>query len=301
MTGSPVDSEELEEVALLGWVGPAAVPGRAAGAAVGVADLVEVVVADDALVEALHWVRTWAERRPSMKPLWKQTHTLLHPLRYVPRDHEGHFKRDHFVRQPLALPESRSAYRRALPIAIALLERRGFSLDAAEGDLALSSLLVKTDDVFEDFVRLRLSEHLPGTSLTVVDGNTMPKRLLYEKALPEDIPAFATLLELSSANIQPDILIEEGPFTRLVIDVKYKPISEHADREDVIQQLVTYAHRLACSRAVSIHPTLEGQRPGLFVSGRVGTTTIYNYRVNLGAIDLETEMRALAQAMAALT
>lgn len=82
---------------------------------------------NQALAEALHWVRTWTDRRPKMKALRNRTHTLLHFLRYVPRDREGAFKRDRLVRHPLALPESRSAYRRALPLAVALLERRGFS------------------------------------------------------------------------------------------------------------------------------------------------------------------------------
>lgn len=255
---------------------------------------------NQALVEALHWVRTWTERRPKMKAVWRRTHTLLHLLRYVPRDREGRFKRDRLVRHPLALPETRSTYRRALPLALALLERRGFSLDAAQGDLALSSLLVKTDDVFEKFVLQRLREMFPDPGLTVVDGNTMARRRLYEPPHPHDVPNTATVLTLSPANIQPDILIEDDSGTRLVIDVKYKPIKDHADREDVIEQLVTYAHRLDCPRALSIHPTREGQAPGLFVSGRIGSTTLYNYRVDLGADNLDTEMHVMASALATL-
>lgn len=256
---------------------------------------------NQALVEGVHWVHVWTCHRPKMKSIWRRATALLHLLRYVPRDPDGWFKRDPLVRHPLDLPvAARSAYYRALPLATALLERRGFSLDAAEGDLAMSSLLVETDDVFEDFVRLRLSEYLPDPTLTVVDGNKMPKRLLYAPALPADVPPIATPLPLGNANIQPDILIEDGLFTLLVVDVKYKPVRGHADRNTVIEQLVTYAHRLNCSRAVSVHPAEKGQTSGLFVSGRIGTTTLYNYRVNLGVTDLEAEMRQMAEALGSL-
>lgn len=256
---------------------------------------------NQALVEALHWCLRWTAGRRDMRGQWKRVVGLLHTLRFVERDPEGQFRRARSVQQPLTLPESRSAYRRALPLAVALLERRGFSLDAVDGDLALSSLLVETDTVFEEYVRKRLSDYLPDRSLVVVDGNTMrPKRMLYTAALPADVPANATVLPLGTNNIQPDILIERGQTTLLVIDVKYKPITAHADREDVIEQLVTYAHRLDCGRAVSIHPTQEGQSSGLFVSGRVGTTTLYNYRVNIGAPDIEDEMRTMAKALVEL-
>ncbi len=253
---------------------------------------------NQALVEALHWCLRWTTGRRDLREQWKRVIGLLHTFRFVERDQEGKFRSARTVQQPLGLPESRSAYRRALPLAAALLERRGFSLDALDGNLALSSLLVETDRVFEEYARKRLSEYLPDGSLIVVDGNTMtPRRMLYAAAREADVPDSATVLPLGHSTIQPDILIERGPTTLLVIDVKYKSVKAHADREDVIEQLVTYAHRLGCGRAVSVHPTEEGQPSGLFVSGRVGTTTLYNYRVNIGADDIEGEMRAMATAL----
>lgn len=255
---------------------------------------------NQALVEALHWVLRRATGQGGPRSQRGRAAELLHRLRYVPRDREGKFQRDEQVQHPNTLPEVRSAYRRALPLALALIERRGFSLDAAEGEMALSSLLVKTDEVFESYARMRLSEYLPDRSLRVVDGNQMPTRYLYSSASPEDIPAGATMLPLNKASIKPDVLIEDSERTRLVVDMKYKPINGHADRDDVIEQLVTYAHRLGCPRALSLHPTQEDQPSGLFVAGRVGATTIYNYRVNLGATDLEAEMRAMADALGSL-
>ena len=249
------------------------------------------------LLEGAHWVTRWATDTPGRKALRKRALVLLHHLRYVDRDPRMTFKADRRVREPRLLPSSRSAYTQALPIATALLERRGFSLDAAEGLLGLTSLLIKTDDLFEEFVRHRLSELLPDRSLTTIDGNKMPARTLYQRAESTEIPVGVPELPLSRAPIQPDILIEDGSMTsRLVIDVKYVPISTHADR-DAVDQIVTYAHRLNCRRAVTIHPAGEDQDPGLRVAGRVGQTTIYSYLVNAGAADLESEMLRMAQAL----
>nr|WP_252975624.1 hypothetical protein [Janibacter melonis] len=91
--------------------------------------------------------------------------------------------------------------------------------------------------------------------------------------------------------------------TQAVIDVKYKAVkdqggqeSAHADR-NAIEQCVTYGIRLGCDRVMSIHPTLEGQRSGLFVSGRVGPVTVYQYRLDLGAEDLEQESAKMARSL----
>lgn len=254
---------------------------------------------NQALLEALHWCLRWVDRRSDMELERERTVALLHALRFVDRDQELHFKQDRVVRHASSFSESRSAYRRALPLALALLERRGFSLDAADGELAMSSLLVKTNDVFEDFVRLRLADYLPDQSLLVVNGRTMEERKLFERPLPDDKPEGAELLPPGRNSIEPDVLIEDAARTRLVIDVKYKGIEGHAGRAD-IEQLVTFAHRLDCRRAVSIHPADEGKKSGLYVSGRIGTTTLYSYRINLGAEDLEEEMRDMAVAVGSL-
>lgn len=249
------------------------------------------------LLEGVHWVTRWATGVPSRQALRKRALLLLHHLRYVDRDPRRGFRSDRRVREPRLLPASRSAYAEALPIATALLERRGFSLDAAEGLLGLTSLLIKTDDLFEEFVRHRLSELLPDGTLTTINGNRMPLRTLYQRADPAAIPAGVPELPLSRAPIQPDILIEDGSrATRLVIDVKYVPISAYANR-DAIDQIVTYAHRLDCSRAVTIHPASSDQQSGLRVAGRVGRTTIYSYLVNAGAADLEAEMSMMAHSL----
>lgn len=254
----------------------------------------EVNPPNQALVEGLHWVLEWSDTRRSMSECRQRTSILLNALRHVPRDRGGAYKRDRAVLEPRTLPPSRSAYERALRLAIALVERQGFSLDAATGLLALTSLLVKTDEVFEAYVRLMLSQHLQHPTLQVVDGNTMARRSLFTPALSKDVPAGARVLSLGSATIKPDVLLEQDDRTRLVVDVKYKPVVAHAGREDVLQQLVTYAHRLRCRRAVSVHPTSAGQEGGLYVSGRIGKTTIYNYRVNLAATDIDQEMRRMA-------
>ena len=260
---------------------------------------------NQAIMEALRWSRAWSEKQRKMGD-HKRAGRLLNSFQSVPRDPDRSFLSDAYVRGLRQLPESRSAYRRALALAVALLERRGFSLDAAEGTLGLTSLLVKTDGLFEEYVRLRLRDHLVVQSLVVLDGNKLaPPIPLFEgvetTGLLDGAGREVRLLPGRGNKISPDILIQDADGqARLVIDVKYKAVKDqggpetaHADRA-AIEQCVTYGLRLGCDRVMSIHPALEGQSSGLYVSGRVGPITVFQYRLNLGAEDLEAETMAMA-------
>lgn len=261
---------------------------------------------NQAIREALRWSRTWSERQRKMGD-HKRAGRLLSAFESVPTDPDRRFLADPYVRGLRQLPESRSAYRRALALAVALLERRGFSLDAAEGTLGLTSLLVKTDGLFEEYVRLRLRDHLVGRSLVVLDGNKLdPPVPLFEavEGLADSKGREIPLLRGRGNKISPDILIRDTDGRdRLVIDVKYKAVKDQDGREEAhadraaIEQCVTYGLRLGCDRVMSIHPTLEGQSSGLFVSGRVGSITVFQYRMNLGTEDLEGEATTMARSI----
>lgn len=263
---------------------------------------------NQAIKEALRWSRAWSEKHSKTKD-HKRSGRLLAAFRSVPADRDRAFLRDPYVRGLRQLPESRGAYRRALSLAVALLERSGFSLDTPEGSLALTSLLVKTDGLFEEYVRLRLRDHLIARSLVVRDGNKLdPVVPLFEKVdtsgLTDGAGRSVRLLPGRGNKVSPDILIEDSTGqTRVVIDVKYKAVKDqggqeaaHADRA-AIEQCVTYGVRLGCDRVMSIHPTLEGQSSGLFVSGRIGPVTVYQYRLDLGTEDLDAETEAMARSI----
>jgi len=261
---------------------------------------------NQALLEAVLWVREFliGRRGRSVRQLRSRCDALLFFLQHIGRDPRHLFKWDRRVLTPTVMPSARSAYRRALPLAIALLDRQGFTLDAEKGELSLNSLLIRTDMLFEAYVRKMLATYIPDKSLSVVDGNKMPKRYLFEPVCSEDIPDGVKLLRRGNNVIQPDILIEDrAGNTLLAADVKYIGIEAneggHADRH-AIEQVITYAHRLDCTKALSIHPAQKGQRSGLSLSGRVGPTMVFNYRVNLAADNLDVEMRAMAKSIGAL-
>lgn len=79
------------------------------------------------------------------------------------------------VRGMMPLPESRAYYRPALELAVAILTRRGISLDARTGKVSMPTLLVKTEDLFEEFVRLSLAEAMANhPNPSVLDGKQGP-------------------------------------------------------------------------------------------------------------------------------
>lgn len=204
------------------------------------------------------------------------------------------------VRGTLPLPESRSYYRPALELAVAILTRRGISLDARTGTVSMPSLLVKTEDLFEEFVRLSLTEALADhPNLTVLDGNKDPGLLpLYEDMSEAERAAFPDH-EVPSANANtpdanPDVVfrLDDGSHP-VIADAKYTVVKEYAERSEV-EQVMLYAVRYRSPIALTIHPRRGGAKKGLHIVGRIGSIVVGQYRVDLGAEDLETEMDEMA-------
>ncbi|MFF3633295.1 hypothetical protein [Streptomyces sp. NPDC002250] len=268
----------------------------------------ETTAPNQALLAAVQWSLEWLDGRLAsilekgtlkyLRACREEAIRHLHALRFIESDPERHFMSDPFVQGLRDMPESRSEYSRALRLAVALLERRGFTLESSQGALGLSTLLLSTDDLFEEYVRRRLRQYIAG--FEVLDGNDLnPTRTLFETA---EVPANVQVVETLKAGpnrVQPDILIEAGEQTHLVADVKYQAVRNgHADRH-AIEQVVTYAERLRCAEAMTIHPCLENQQPGLVLSGRLGTVRIWQYRVSL-VNDPDAGMRDMAKAIEAL-
>ncbi|MFI6686281.1 McrC family protein [Streptomyces sp. NPDC050485] len=204
------------------------------------------------------------------------------------------------VRGARPLPESRSYYRPALELALAILTGQGISLDAHGGDVSLPSLLVKTEDLFEQFVRLSLQRALSGHSkLAVLDGNQAPGRLSLYETVPETTRAKLPEYEVptlrgSAPKAEPDVVFRMEDETHpLVADVKYTNVRDYADRSEV-EQIVLYGLRYRSPVVMTIHPKRADSKKGLHVVGRIGSVMVAQYRIDLGTDDLEAEMAEMA-------
>lgn len=211
---------------------------------------------------------------------------------------------DPVVRGTVPLPEARMYYRPALDLAAAVLSGRGLDLDLdpASGSVTAGSLLVKTEDLFESFVRLSLQRALADhPELSVLDGNVSPgRRPLYEavaEAERQSLPAHTGVGTGNDPHVTPDVL-----FTRtdgsvpLVADAKYTHVTRYAARGE-LEQVMVYGVRYSSPVALTIHPRGSDAAGGLVVCGRIGGVLVAQYRVDLAADDLDAEMATMATSL----
>lgn len=205
------------------------------------------------------------------------------------------------------LPEARSYYRSILDLARSIVGDRGVDLDrtAREGSNVLPSLLVKTEDLFEDFVRLGLQQTFADDRhMKVMDGNRAPAmKTLYERLDPsttEAASALAVMLTRHEGEAKPDLVCMRSDGTvPLVGDVKYTRVSEHAGRSE-LEQVLLYGVRYRSPVVLTVHPRMEGQASGLFVSGRIGDTLVAQYRLDLDAVNLDAEVIKMGDSLRGL-
>lgn len=211
------------------------------------------------------------------------------------------------LRGNMPLPETRAYYGPALELARAILTRRGISLDADKGGVIMPTLLVKTENLFEEFVRVSLQEALSDhPALSVLDGNQEPGKARLYEALTDIEKATLPGHEEPPVpggrepDANPDIVFRRDDGTHpLIADVKYSNVKGYADRSEV-EQVVLYGHRYRSPVAMTIHPRRADSRKGLYVAGRIGSTVVAQYRVDLGASNLEAEMAEMAERISAL-
>lgn len=210
---------------------------------------------------------------------------------------------DPIVRGTAQLPQSRSYYRPTLDLAVAILTGRGIDIDTDSDDLAAPTLLVEMEDLFEDFVRVSLQSAMSShPDLSVLDGNAEGKKKLYEPILATELSSLPThrLVRGRVRDAQPDIVFrrlqDQYP---LIADAKYTNVVDYAKRTEV-EQVVLYGHRYKSPVAMTIHPRLPDSEKGLFIAGRIGSTIVAQYRLDLGAPDLVTEVREMADTISGL-
>lgn len=244
-----------------------------------------------------HYLR--GERRAGVRHRISRIATALQRLSEVSADRRLDCLADPVVRGVRPLPQTRAYYRGALDLAVLIVTNRGVSLDGPGSGLLLPSLLVKTEDLFESYVRQRLQVSFPGRGdLELLDGNTTGKVPLYEILEQLQVDALAGLaarLPASGAYAQPDLVLRspDGAYP-LVGDVKYTVVAPATGR-DALEQVILYGQRYRSPIAMTVHPRQSNQAGGLHVAGRIGGVLVVQYRVDLDAEDLDAEVDQMAR------
>jgi len=207
------------------------------------------------------------------------------------------------VRGAIPLPQARTYYRPALDVAVAIVSEKGIDLDIEDGSLSLPSMLVKTEDLFEEFVRISLRDVLRTTTdIVVLDGNKPEGSLCLYEALQNkltlSLPSHTVIT--GNGKTEPDIVMQQpdGRYP-LVIDIKYTEVQSHAARSEV-EQVILYGVRYSSPAVMTVHPLRAGTTKGLHISGQIGDLLVCQYRIDLSADDLEAEMTTMGHVIGEL-
>lgn len=233
----------------------------------------------------------------------------LRSFEEVRDDEDYRFLDDPQVLRVTPLPDSRWYYRRLLDLCLLILGGRGIALDlVGSNDVQLDSLLIDTNKLFENFVRVSLAKHADKHrwSVEVLDGNGEGHVDLYD--VPDPLPApfgspMAALASIDAGRAQPDIVFRalDGSFL-LVAEAKNTVHALHATlpKREEVEQAVTYALRYGLDFTVLVHPWIKGER-GLVYVGRVRSVDVYDYRLDLSTDEaIDDRLAEMADTLAGL-
>ncbi|KAB1159203.1 hypothetical protein F6X68_08935 [Micromonospora sp. AMSO12t] len=267
-----------------------------------------------AAMEAVHAYLTKSKAKPRKGDRAKIARLAGQLLAFeeVGEDTNYRFLDDPMVLGLTSLPDPRAYYRSALDLSVVILRGTGISLELGGTDVRLSSLLIDTNKLFENFVRVSLAKHAARQywPVEVLDGNAEGRVDLYD--VPDPLPSplgtpINALASVDPGKAQPDVVLRglDGSF-RLIAEVKNTVHGKNAKAEDVlperdeVEQAVTYALRYGLNFTVLIHPWLKGTK-GLVYVGRVRSVDVYDYRLDLSTDDGTDEALAdMASTMAGL-
>jgi 5-methylcytosine-specific restriction enzyme subunit McrC len=272
----------------------------------------------------LHAHYLYAPKRRGTRARMSRIAEAVRLFREVETDRHLRSLSDAQVRGMKLLPTPRGYYRPALYLAVAILTGRGINLDphipararTAETPYTvdpgisikatLPTLLVKTENLFEEFVRLSLqASFADDTNIAILDGNKREGRLpLYVAHTAADLVGMPLHEIVASSGqgpqAEPDVVCRRTDGSHpLVADVKYTNVDDLANRSEV-EQVVLYGIRYRSPVVMTIHPKRDDARRGLHVAGCIGPMLVTQYRVDLGNNDLDAEMKLLADDLRAL-
>ncbi len=230
----------------------------------------------------------------------------------VAEDPSFGFMDDPEVLGMVPLPDPRTYYRPALDLSLLILQGVGIALELDGSDVQLRSLLIDTNKLLENFVRVSLAKYAKtqGWPVDVLDGNGEGKLDLY--TVPQPLPApfgkpMTALASADAGSAQPDIVLRalDGSFP-LVAEVKNTAHGKDAKADDVlpergeVEQAVTYALRYDRNFTLLIHPWIKGTK-GLVYVGRVRSVDVYDYRLDLSSEEgMDASLSQMATAVASL-
>jgi 5-methylcytosine-specific restriction enzyme subunit McrC len=232
-------------------------------------------------------------RRQGTSRRLREINRILNLLAGIRLDRSLSFLNDDFVTAPALLPARWQAYANLIAICRSVIQQRGIRVESFGEEVFLSSLIVDTSSVFEQYIRYCLRAHLgSGSGLVMLDGNQgMPsgaKRPLFDEGSTSN--HYATPDAVLYSVLPPEFRHEA------VIEVKYKD-RPNPSREDINQALV-YGMCYSTDVVVLVLPAVterDGRGPSLV--GTMNGMRLYSYAFNLGAASLEGEERAFARAM----
>jgi len=238
----------------------------------------------------------WPRKDPA-RGIMRRLNRAYHLFDGVRLERSRSFLDDPTVQQPGRLPSIRAYYRSALDLAVTIVRDRGIRFDVSGKDVVLASLLLNLADLFEKYalgiLRSRLTT-LP--SVVVLDGNATERdgggqKALFDPESPENTEATPDIVFRRAAPCAPE---DRYP---ILIDVKYKPVSGLANRDDV-NQAIAYGVSYRAPSVVLLHPRTDDKTPlGRRELGRVGGMTLYEYVFDLSADALEDEEDRFASSM----
>ena len=181
------------------------------------------------------------------------------------------------------LPVRHVAYVEAIRLAGLIVRDWGIGVKGPRGDVVLPIVLLNMADVFEKYARQVLKQEAVGRgAVRVRDGNIGGP----DGARTELFGEFHA--GTTSPRATPDIVIDDDEGALAVVDVKYKPARKVPERGD-INQVVTYAVRYNCRKAMILYPSILGGCGAVSSIGQIGGIRLYRGSLNLGADDIVSE------------
>ncbi|WP_430600217.1 5-methylcytosine restriction system specificity protein McrC [Brevibacterium sp. K72] len=242
-----------------------------------------------------HLTRIKAQPRKGDKARLRRLAGHFAAFEGVALDADNRYLDDPLVAGYVPLPDSRVYYRPVLDLSKLIVRGIGIALDLGGNDVQMGSLLVDTNKLFENFVRISLANYARAHRwpVEVLDGNTEGKIDLYD--IPDQPPSplgygMAAMASRNSGAAQPDVVLRSvGGEVPLIAEIKNTSTSDSTlpDRGHV-EQAVTYAVRFGLDFALLIHPWNSGTK-GLTYVGRVRSIDVYDYRLDMSSDELLDE------------
>jgi 5-methylcytosine-specific restriction enzyme subunit McrC len=221
--------------------------------------------------------------------LRQRLNSAFHAFATVQDDPRHLFLADLSVHDPTMLPASRDAYPDALAYALAVIARHSVAHEDEGNTVALPSLVLKMDDVFEGYVRNVLQSRAADDSwlLDVLDGNSpQGRRYLFKDSSDR---RFAT----------PDAVLKR-PTGDVPLVVEVKNVLDQGRFREYVDQAVTYGECYDSPNVLIVQPCRNANESGLKRIGQVGRIWVHSYRLDLAASDLEAEESRFAESVRTL-